>query len=53
MDYGQIGVKRMNSLGGSQQVATKVLSILRSKMLQDELQSMGSTEMEISQEALA
>lgn len=53
MDYGQTGIKRMNSLGGSQQVATKVLSIIRSKMLQDELQSMGSVEMGIRQEVIA
>ncbi len=53
MDYGQIGIKRMNSLGGSQQVATKVLSVLRSKMLQAELQSPGSAERGIRQEVVA
>lgn len=52
-EYGQIGIKRMESLGGSPHVAKRILSIMRSEALQAERRSKACTEMEIGQEIVA
>lgn len=53
MEYGQIGINRMNSLGGSQHVAAQVLTALQSGQLQEEPKSMQSSKMKIYQQIVA
>jgi len=49
IEYGKIGIDRMNSLGGSQYIAAQILSLLRCECEKEEALLLGGDKLETSQ----